>query len=193
MLALTIVRIITPQAVGSGVFIAPDLVITAAHVLQPHTPVAMPAPWIKVALPDGSTLPASSAICHPGWGVGGTSFDATMDMAVLRVAGGTGQATTVVQGAPAASLKVFVVGIDANLNRVETPGTVTRIAHPRGFDTLVSSDLSFPSGVSGGPICTPDGSAIGIATWSPPGPVPGALVGIPFLSQTLGWLQAHCP
>ena len=185
-----VVKIVTPFGRGTGLLVDDDLVVTAGHVVQAHQPVPTPTALIQIIPPGGEILRPSSILCHPRWSQG---FTPAADIAVLRLATPRPDLRSpIALDSPAAQLAVTVRGFDASDVLVISAGSVTRIAHPDGYDALVSSDLRFPSGVSGAAICDPTGTAIGLATWSPAAPAASSFVGIPFLALTLGWLRMNC-
>lgn len=181
-----IVRIACPGGTGSGVFIEDDLVVTAGHVLQPHPGVLDPDDY-RVVLAGGTALEVTAVRCLPGWSNG---FRSSMDMGVLRVKAKQPALVASCHIDPQAVRLAVVVGGTGNQ---QFPGTVTRVASPPASDMFASSDLAFPGGVSGGPIVDATGTVLGIATRSSSTPQPDLLIGLPFLSETLGWLRDKCP
>ncbi len=188
----TTVRIATPEDLGSGAFITPDLVVTAAHVIHPPDEDApFEARHITVILQDGTELDVVARLCMQRWT---DSFDATADMAVVRV--DTPRPGDVIAYAsnPAANAHAVTV---TGYGEAARSGTATRVRDQAGHDSFESDDLAFHDGVSGAPVVAGNGQAIGIATRSPPEPTAGSFIWIPFLdsaSETnLPWLIQHCP
>jgi V8-like Glu-specific endopeptidase len=186
------VQVQTPDSFGSGAFIARNLLVTAAHVIHPRDQGdPYPVKKLTVVLWDAIELAVVGRLCHPRWAAG---FDATGDMAILRVA----------EDQPG-----LVLGWRSNLSAVKRPvtitgfregpntGTVTRVSNPNGADAFHSDDLAFHEGVSGAPVIAATGQAIGIATRSPGAATADSFIGIPFLDTTqeknLSWLIANCP
>jgi S1-C subfamily serine protease len=142
-------------------------------------------------LPNGTTLSPNAGKVHPRWSGG---LNADSDIAIMRVPGSHPAAVCAsIVGAAAAALSTDVEGFDGIGTPFHVSGTVDRVAHPGGFAALISSDLAFPGGVSGGPMCGPDGVVFGIATWSAAAPLPNCFVGIPLIDLTFTWLRSHCP
>jgi S1-C subfamily serine protease len=183
-----VVQVTRPSGHGSGAFIAPDLVLTAAHVVRRRGDPPFPIGSLRVVLPGGPTLLVRAQLCLDAWGDRG---DLTADMAILRV-------TT-----PQAALAVgFLLDQKPRRQRVEVmgflegvrPGTVSRAADPGGGNDIVqSSDMMFHDGVSGSPIFDANGVAIGIVTATPDSPTTDAFIGLPLLTQTLQLLIDRIP
>ena len=157
---------------------APDLVVTAAHVIHPRDQVEpFPAKRLKVILRGGLELDVVARLCHERWTA---SFHATADIAVVRVNEPRPDLVLTLTPLPLArKRKVTVTGF------LEGPrtGTVIRIGGQNGRDILQSDDLAFHEGVSGAPVTDATGRALGVATRSPMSPMEGAFVGIPFLDN----------
>jgi len=188
------VKVETPDAHGSGAFVAADLVVTAAHVIHPQD---QDEPWeagrLTITLPDhhGTELPVLARLCHPRWG---GEFNATADIAILRV--GEPQRGLVVPFASNAAARQRAVSI-TGYREGPNQGTVTRVAGAGGRDVFDSDDLAYHEGVSGALVVTIAGQAIGVATRSAAVPTHDAFIGIPFLDSggesNLAWLIANCP
>ncbi|MCW5807505.1 MAG: trypsin-like peptidase domain-containing protein [Deltaproteobacteria bacterium] len=168
-----------------------DLVITAAHVLQP---LGQSQPWpaqaLRVTLPDGTDLEVVARLCHPRW----PNDPITADIAIVRVE--KPQSALVldcVSNAQARARKVWI----RRFNEAEQEGTVTRVSQGAGLYDLESDDLSFHHGVSGAPILATNDKVIGIATQSHDDPAPNTSIGLPFIDNAyesnLAWLIANCP
>lgn len=173
-----IVQVRTPDSHGSGGFVAPDLVVTAAHVIHPRDqsePFA--ARRLKVILRNGGELAVVARLCHERWTA---SFHATADIAVVRV--DEPRPDLVLALIPNPVVRKRKVTITGFFEGPRT-GTVTRIAGQNGRDILQSDDLVFHEGVSGAPVTDASGRALGIATRSPLAAIEGAFVGIPFLDN----------
>jgi len=173
-----IVQVKTPDSHGSGAFIAPDLVVTAAHVIHPRDrPEPFPPRRLTIILRDGTELGVIARLCHERWT---ESFHATADMAVVRVdEPRPGLVLGLVPNPLARKRKVIITGF------FEGPraGTVTRVSGASGRDILSSDDLAFHPGVSGAPVVDISGRALGVATRSPDAALAGSFVGIPFLDN----------
>jgi V8-like Glu-specific endopeptidase len=173
-----IVQVKTPDSHGSGGFVAPDLVVTAAHVIHPRDQSApFAARRLKVILRSGVELGVVAVVCHERWTA---AFHATADIAVVRVDEPRPELVLAVVPNPLAKRrKVTITGF------FEGPrtGTVTRMGGQLGRDILASDDLAFHEGVSGAPVTDASGNALGVATRSPQVATAGAFVGIPFLDN----------
>jgi S1-C subfamily serine protease len=181
------VQVNCPSLHGTGAFIAPGLVVTAAHVVHPRSQVrSFPANRIMVRLPDGTPIKATAVWCHHRWE---QDFRPTSDIALVRVS----QRPSIVfarrMDVAARRLAVAVLGFREG----PRAGTVTRVADPDGHDSFDSSDLSYHAGVSGAPIVDDGGRAIGIATRSGDFAMPDAFIGLPFIDDNLGWLLRNAP
>jgi V8-like Glu-specific endopeptidase len=173
-----IVQVKTPDSHGSGGFVAPDLVVTAAHVIHPRDQVEpFAAHRLSVILRNGTELAVVARLCHERWTA---SFHATADIAVVRV--GERRPDLVLGVAPIPLAKKRKVTITGFLEAPRT-GTVIRIGGQHGRDILQSDDLAFHEGVSGAPVTDASGRALGVATRSPLAAMAGAFVGIPFLDN----------
>ncbi|HET7503454.1 MAG TPA: serine protease [Kofleriaceae bacterium] len=178
-----IIQVARPSGTGSGAFIAPDLVLTAGHVVRRRGGPPFPVSTLRVVLPGGPSLPVKAQLCLDGWNDRG---DLTQDMAILRVA------------SPQPSLVIgFALDRSPQRQRVEVmgflegvrAGKVSRATDPdEEGEILRSSDLTFHDGVSGAPIFGDDGKALGIVTATPDSPTPDAFIGLPLLTETLGSL-----
>jgi hypothetical protein len=184
------VKVSTPGEHGSGVFVAPDLVVTAAHVIQP---AENDAPWpprrLSVTLFDGTLLPVIARLCHKDW----PGAEVTGDIAIVRVADPQDDLVVpFVSNAPAKRRAVTITGYREGPN----VGRVSRIAGDAGLDFFESDDLAFHRGVSGAPVMAGP-RAIGIATQSFDTPTKQATIGVPFLDtaeeSNLAWLIDQCP
>ena len=140
---------------GSGWAVAPDLVVTNAHVVAGE-----PAGDTDVLLPDGTTKPASVVLYNPA-----------VDLALLRVQG-LGEQALAVATAPRGQ-RVAVLGHPngqdplavqpaAIANEVTAKGEDiynTRVTYRRVF--VLSAYLA--KGDSGAPVVDPTGKVVGVA------------------------------
>ena len=149
---------------ASGIVYAPDLVLTADHILEREED-------IKVILHDGAEVRAKIA-----------GRDADSDLAVLsleRAAGAIAEATK----SPARLGQIALVlarpsrdGLEASLGTVSAIGGPVRTAHGAMLDRYIRTDsISYP-GFSGGPLVAADGMVLGINT---SGLTRGAAITIP--------------
>ena len=187
--AVVVVKVVGPYSYGSGVFITDRLVVTAGHVIQP-SPGARDPDDFEVHVAGAAPLEVTRIFPMPRWA---QMFHPDSDMAVVRVKSPRAGLVVPYELDPEAVGRAVVVGgFRAPAPGLTFPGTVTSVASNSGYGQLSSSDLAFPSGVSGGPILD-GGTAIGIATRAPPAPGNDVLIGLPFLDDSLAWLIANCP
>ena len=137
---------------ASGIAFAPDLVLTADHVVEQED-------GITVLLPDGSQASASLAGRDPG-----------SDLAVLRLEPGKGPLTPA-QAAMQASIGQLVLalgrpsasGIEASLGVVSAMGGPLRT--PLGsLERYIRTDATPYPGFSGGPLVDAEGQVVGVNT-----------------------------
>ena len=183
-----VVQVTRPGGHGSGAFIAPDLVLTAGHVVRRRGDPPFPTTSLRIVIAGGPTLLVRAQLCLDAWNDRG---DLTADMAVLRVT----------SPQPALAIK-FGLDQAPKRQRVEVmgflegirPGTISRAADPGGgTDVVRSSDMMFHDGVSGAPIFDASGTTIGIVTATPDSPTPDAFIGLPLLTETLSLLINRIP
>jgi S1-C subfamily serine protease len=135
---------------ASGIAFAPDLVMTANHVVEFDD-------GIKVTLPDGSEIPAKLAGRDPG-----------SDLAVLRL-----ERAAALPAETAADARVgqFVLalgrpspeGIEASLGVISAIGGPVRT--PQGLlDRFYRTDTTPYPGFSGGPLVDAEGKVVGLNT-----------------------------
>ena len=149
---------------ASGVLYAPDLVLTADHILERDED-------IKVILAEGTEVAAKVA-----------GRDAGTDLAVLRLERSAGTAAEVTK-TPARLGQIALVlgrpspdGIEASLGTVSAIGGAIRTGRGGMLDRYIRTDsISYP-GFSGGPLVAADGTVLGINT---SGLARGAAITIP--------------
>ena len=137
---------------ASGIAFAPDLVLTANHVVEQEEN-------ILVLLPDGSQAAAKLAGRDPG-----------SDLAVLRLEGGKA-ALTPAEPAKQASIGQLVLalgrpsdaGIEASLGVVSAMGGPLRTPHG-SIDKYIRTDATPYPGFSGGPLVDAEGQVVGVNT-----------------------------
>jgi S1-C subfamily serine protease len=151
-----------PRLPASGIAFAPDLVLTAEHVVERQD-------GLRVTLPDGTELSASLAGRDPG-----------SDLAVLRL---EKAAATTAEPASGAKIGQLVLalgrpskdGIEASLGVVSAMGGPIRT--PRGsLEAYLRTDTTPYPGFSGGPLVDAEGKVVGLNT---SGFGPGAALTIP--------------
>ena len=149
---------------ASGVVYAPDLVLTADHIVEREED-------IKVILADGTEVGAKVV-----------GRDAGSDLAVLRLERSVGTVADVTQS-PARLGQIALVlgrpspdGIEASLGTVSAIGGPIRTGRGGMLERYIRTDsISYP-GFSGGPLVAADGTVLGINT---SGLARGAAITIP--------------
>ena len=137
---------------ASGIAFAPDLVLTADHVVEQED-------GITVLLPGGTQAAAKLAGRDPG-----------SDLAVLRLEPGQGPLTPA-QAAMQASIGQLVLalgrpsdaGIEASLGVVSAMGGPLRTPHG-SIDRYIRTDATPYPGFSGGPLVDAEGQVVGANT-----------------------------
>lgn len=151
-----------PRLPGSGIAFAPDLVLTASHVVEREDS-------IRVVLGDGNELAARLA-----------GRDAGSDLAVLRL-----ERPAAAPASPAGEAKIGQLvlalgrpsrtGFEASLGVVSAIGGPVRT--PRGsLERYIRTDAIPYPGFSGGPLVDAEGRVVGLNT---SGFGPGAVLTIP--------------
>ena len=143
-----VVRVETSGSQGSGFFIAPDTLLTNAHVVGTNTTVSL-------RRSDGTMLMGRVDVSAPD-----------LDIAIVRTSQpDPGQATlTMGSGARArAGQEVVALGSPLGLQNTVTRGIVSAV-RDMGPLTLVQTDAAINPGNSGGPLLDRSGLVIGITT-----------------------------
>jgi S1-C subfamily serine protease len=136
---------------ASGIAFAPDLVLTADHVVEQED-------GITILLPDGTQASAKLAGRDPG-----------SDLAVLRLEGK--ERLTPAQAAKKARVGQLVLalgrptdaGIEASLGVVSAMGGPLRTPHG-SIDKYIRTDATPYPGFSGGPLVDAEGQVVGVNT-----------------------------
>ena len=136
---------------ASGIAFAPDLVLTADHVVEQED-------GITILLPDGTQASAKLAGRDPG-----------SDLAVLRLEGK--ERLTPAQAAKEARVGQLVLalgrptdaGIEASLGVVSAMGGPLRTPHG-SIDKYIRTDATPYPGFSGGPLVDAEGQVVGVNT-----------------------------
>jgi len=137
---------------ASGIAFAPDLILTADHVVEQED-------GITILLPDGTQAAAKLAGRDPG-----------SDLAVLRLDGGK-ERLTPAEPAREARIGQLVLalgrptdaGIEASLGVVSAMGGPLRTPHG-SIDKYIRTDATPYPGFSGGPLVDAEGQVVGVNT-----------------------------
>jgi S1-C subfamily serine protease len=149
---------------ASGIVYAPDLILTADHVVEQETD-------ITIILPDGTETSAKVA-----------GRDAGSDLAVLKLERAAGSVAEMTKS-PARLGQIALVlarpspdGIEASLGTVSAIGGPIRTGRGGMLERYIRTDsISYP-GFSGGPLVAADGTVLGLNT---SGLARGAAITIP--------------
>lgn len=140
-----------PGPGASGIVIAPDLIVTADHVVDPRLEGD-----IRVRLPEGEEVPATLA-----------GRDETTDLAVLRL-DEAGSAPAEAAGEPRVGSLALAVArpreVQASLGLIAGLGGPARTRRGGLLDRFVLVDAVFYPGFSGGPLIDVSGAVIGLNT-----------------------------
>ncbi len=135
---------------ASGIVIAPDLVLSAAHVIEQEE-------GITVLLPDGSEVGAKLA-----------GHDHGSDLAVLRLEKAVGKPAEKASEAKIGELVLALgrpspQGIEVSLGVVSAMGGPVRTPHG-SIDRYIRTDTTPFPGFSGGPLVDAEGKVVGVNT-----------------------------
>jgi hypothetical protein len=144
-----VVRVEAGGNTGSGFFVAPDTVLTNAHVV--------PGAWsVTIRRFDGSTRAANVAASSP-----------ETDLAVLRVLNPDAAQPVLPLGFTTrvrSGQEVVAVGSPLGVLQGSVTRGIVSAVRTVGGVTLVQTDAAINPGNSGGPLVTREGEVIGIAT-----------------------------
>jgi hypothetical protein len=144
-----VVRVEAGGNTGSGFFVAPDTVLTNAHVV--------PGAWsVTIRRFDGSTRAANVA-----------ASSSEVDIAVLRVLNPDVSQQVLPLGSAArvrSGQEVIAVGSPLGVLQSSVTRGIVSAVRAVGGVTLVQTDAAINPGNSGGPLVTREGDVIGIAT-----------------------------
>jgi S1-C subfamily serine protease len=143
-----LVRVESPDGFGSGFFVAPDTIVTNAHVVGSNGSVT-------IRRTDGRTTPARVETTA-------TEFD----IAIMRISNPDPRQQTLTMGSGVnarAGQEVIALGTPLGLQNTVTRGIVSAVREVGGV-TLVQTDAAINPGNSGGPLLDRTGAVIGIAT-----------------------------
>jgi S1-C subfamily serine protease len=143
-----VVRVETPGGLGSGFFIAPDTLLTNAHVVGSNTTVS-------IRRPDGAMLSGRVDVSAP-----------ELDIAIVRTSRPNPAQATLTMGSGArarAGQEVVALGSPLGLQNTVTRGIVSAVRDV-GALTMVQTDAAINPGNSGGPLLDRAGLVIAITT-----------------------------
>ncbi len=163
---------------GSGIAYAPDLILTADHILEREED-------IQVVLPDDRMVSAAIAGRDPG-----------RDIALLRLQDAEAEAAQVVQTAPQVGQIALALGrpdrggIQASMGVISAVGGPVRIGRGSLLEQFLRSDAIPYPGFSGGALVDASGQVLGLNT---SGLSAGSLITIParVAWQAAASLAAH--
>ena len=137
-----------PNSVGSGFFVAPDLVVTNAHVLCPH------GESMQVGLSDDRKLVGVVV-----------RSDTTVDLGLVRVAGANVEQLPLGDvGDLAVGDRVVIVGSPVGLDFTVQEGSISSLQRSAGGVAYLQLDAKVSPGNSGGPVIDPQGRVVGIVS-----------------------------
>jgi S1-C subfamily serine protease len=143
-----VVRIETPTGLGSGFFVAPDAILTNAHVVGAN-------PTVRIRLATGSTFQGTVYSTAPDF-----------DLALVKVSGAAGGFVPLTMGSGLRARpgrEVVALGSPLGLQNTVTRGIVSAVRQA-GPVMLVQTDAAINPGNSGGPLVDGTGHVIAIAT-----------------------------
>jgi S1-C subfamily serine protease len=143
-----VVRVEASDRFGSGFFVAPDTIVTNAHVVGGNSTVT-------IRRTDGKTTAAHVETTAPEF-----------DIAIMRVLNPEPQQPTLPMGSgmnARAGQEIVALGTPLGLQNTVTRGIVSAVREVGGV-TLVQTDAAINPGNSGGPLLDRTGAVIGIAT-----------------------------
>jgi S1-C subfamily serine protease len=138
---------------ASGIALAPDLVLTADHVVDPSREDA-----IRLGLPDGADAAATVV-----------GRDAATDLAVLRLSSGTLTSARAAQAEPRTGSIALVVARpgaqpNASLGLITGLGGPARTRRGGVLERFIQVDAVLYPGFSGGPLVDASGAVLGMIT-----------------------------
>src|SRR5262245_22183764 len=143
-----VVRVETSGSIGSGFFIAPDTIVTNAHVVSANAVVT---------------------IRRPGGSIQSARVETTareVDMAVMKISSPDPNQPMLTMGSgmrARAGQEVVALGSPLGLQNTVTRGIVSAVRQVGGL-TLVQTDAAINPGNSGGPLLDRTGQVIGITS-----------------------------
>ena len=148
-----VVRVETVAGTGSGFFVAPDTILTNAHVVSGSTSVT-------IRRTGGATAPAR---------VDATAAD--IDVAVLRLVNPDANQPTLAMGSSTrvrAGQEVIALGSPLGVFQNTVTRGIVSAVRQMGTVTLVQTDAAINPGNSGGPLLERSGDVVGITSLNIP-------------------------
>jgi S1-C subfamily serine protease len=136
---------------ASGIVFEPDLILTAAHVLEVENP--------EVETADGRRVKSKLV-----------GLDRATDLAVLRAEGLAVEPPTLAQGAPRVGEYVLAVGRPASGSPMASSGVISSVGGPARtregalLEKFLTTDARPYPGFSGGPLVNLTGEVLGVMT-----------------------------
>jgi S1-C subfamily serine protease len=154
----SVVRIRRFTQVGSAAFIAPDLILTAGHVIEAGGREPVCGEFSVTHPITRQTWRVTGIRVHSRWRVGS---DPSADIGLLRVAG---PAVALLDVAAFGGGMLTRYGIPANPNDSLGPSASGMVSADGGFFYSDDQDMQIPQGASGGPLLSDDSTLVGIGT-----------------------------
>lgn len=143
----SVVTIRSGRGMGSGFFVAPDLVMTNAHVVGTVS-------RHKILLSNGAEVYAKTL-----------RSDVVRDVALLQVESGTYPPLPLRNEKPGLAEEVYAVGspLDESLAGTITKGIVSQFNQDENGQDMIQADVTIQHGSSGGPLLDAQGAVIGLS------------------------------
>ncbi len=155
-------------AVGSGVTVAPSIVVTNCHVTRDAT---------AIRISGGGSL----------WKVTGQSADVAHDLCFLRAPAWAGRPARLGErGSLRLGQEVAAIGFTGGTGRTLRFGRVQAL-HSLDGGRIIESDTAFTSGASGGGLFDASGALVGLLTFRLRGSVGN------YYSLPVGWIRERLP
>lgn len=179
---------------GTGVFVEKDLVLTAAHTLQPRGFGGVPSADDMTVFVGDDELSVSAYVIHQRWSA---RRDLNTDMALLRVDAETdlGLAVRMTAVDDQSSRHVGLLGYPGGSEQSRYQTGIVTVVPDSGFASLFSDSFTVAHGVSGGPFLAIGESSlvevVGIATWDQDEAIGAGFKGIPICSVTFSVIRSQ--
>ena len=155
-------------SVGSGVTVAPSIVVTNCHVIRNAS---------TIRISGGGSL----------WAVTGQYADAAHDLCFLRAPAWDGRPAVLgLRESPQPGQEVAAIGFTGGIGKTLRFGRV-RALHSLDGGRVIESDTAFTSGGSGGGLFDDEGALVGLLTYRMRG------VGGGYYSLPVRWIRDRLP